>query len=136
MPEGRVSYFTKLKAEDPEKLKEIVSKGGRTGAKVKGAPNDFTAGEWAVVCNEAYQIAKKIMKTLDKDGALPENPIAREAMQAAVEMLAQPNQTKDRLAIIRTLLEFNMARPAATSNVNLRTAEDFLADLAADEEGT
>lgn len=69
---------------------------------------------------------------MDKEGALPENPIAREAMKAALEMLAEDNATKDKLSIIRTLLEYNLAKPASTANVNLKTAEDFLDDLAAE----
>lgn len=67
---------------------------------------------------------------MEKDGALPENPIAREAMKRAMEMLAEDNSAKDKISLIRTLLEYNMAKPASTQNVNLKTAEDFLDELA------
>lgn len=73
---------------------------------------------------------------MDKEGALPENPIAREAMEAATQMLASDLPAKDRLAVIRTLLEYNMAKPAATTNLNVKSAEDFLDELAEEEDKT
>ena len=50
-------------------------------------------------------------------------------MKQAMTMLAEDNATKDRITLIRTLLEYNMAKPAATQNLNVKTAEDFLDDL-------
>jgi hypothetical protein len=69
---------------------------------------------------------------MEKNGDLPENTIAREAMKSAIEMLASDVSTKDKIAVIRTLLEYNMAKPAATQNLNVKTAEDFLDELAGD----
>jgi hypothetical protein len=89
--------------------------------------------EWAICKDEARKLAHKVFKIMDNEGSLPENPIAREAMKNALEMLAEDNSTKDKLAIIRTLLDFNMAKPAATQNVNIKTAEDFLDELAAED---
>jgi hypothetical protein len=133
------AYFARLKREDPEKLAEIASKASRSEARrakpataPTGTPNGLTQHEWALRKEEARQIANRIMKLMDKDGALPENPIAREAMKAAVEMLAEDLPTKDKLATIRTLLEWNLAKPASTQNLNVKTAEDFLDELAAE----
>lgn len=72
---------------------------------------------------------------MDKNGALPENPIARQAMKSAMEMLAvEELNSKDKLAVIRTLLEWNLAKPASTQNLNVKTAEDFLDELAAEDD--
>lgn len=96
----------------------------------------MTHYEWALSKEEARKIAHKVFTLMDKEGALPENPIAREAMKNALELLAEDNSTKDKLAIIRTLLEYNMAKPASTQNVNVKTAEDFLDELAAQDPPT
>lgn len=140
-PSGE-SYFTRLKREDPEKLAEISRKAATSEARAakprnpKGIPPNLTNQEWAIRKEEARRIAHRIYKQMDLEGALPENPIARKAMKTALEMLAEDNSTRDKLSIVRTLLEFNHSKPASTQNVNLRTAEDFLDELAAEETPT
>jgi hypothetical protein len=89
--------------------------------------------EYALALENARKLTNRIMKQMELEDALPENPIARKAMQAAIELLAlNEAPTKDRLATIRTLLEYNMAKPASTANLNVKTAEDFLDELAAE----
>jgi hypothetical protein len=131
------SHFERLKREDPEKLKAISNDAAAKAAKVKrkvaGIPTGVTHVEWAVMLDEAQKLAKRILREMDNEGALPENPLARTAMQEAVTMLATDLPAKDKLAVIRTILEWNLAKPAATNNVNLKTAEDFLDELAAKE---
>jgi hypothetical protein len=121
-------YYARLKREDPERLRAICA--STNAARPKGAPPHMTKRQWAIVLDEAHKLARKIMNKLDEEGALPENKIAREAMQQAITMLASDISSKDKLSVIRTLLEYNMAKPAATSNLNIKTAEDFLDDLA------
>lgn len=135
------AYFARLKREDPEKLAEIGRKAALSAARAEkprgraGRPYETTNHEWAVRKEEARQLVHRIFTLMDKEGALPENPIAREAMKSAMQMLAEDNSSKDRLAVIRTLLEWNLAKPASTQNLNVKTAEDFLDDLAATDEG-
>ncbi|MGE8142285.1 hypothetical protein ACQKOE_09945 [Novosphingobium sp. NPDC080210] len=135
-PSNKENYFARLKREDPEKLREI-SKKAATSAERKakpynasGKPYRMTMKEWARAKEDARIIAHRIYKIMEKDGSLPENPIAREAMKRAMEMLAEDNSSSDKIKLIRTLLEYNMAKPASTQNVNLKTAEDFLDELA------
>jgi hypothetical protein len=134
------NYFSRLKREDPEKLAAISREAANSAARAArprtppGKPPQVkTNHEWALHKDEARKIAHKVFKMMDKEGALPENPIAREAMKNALEMLAEDNSAKDRLAVIRTLLEWNLAKPASTQNVNVKTAEDFLDELAAED---
>lgn len=93
----------------------------------------YTRHEWALVIDEAQKTAKRIIKNMDMEGALPDNPIARKAMEQSIEMLAADLPAKDKLAVIRTILEYNMAKPASTANVNVKTAEDFLDELASED---
>ena len=115
-----------LKAQQAKRDNPKIDKGGRR----KGQMPFVSQYQLAVMADEARKMAKKVMKKLDTDKDLPENAIARKAMQEALELLNTPQSTRDRLATIRTLLEFNMAKPASTQNVNLKTAEDFLDELA------
>ncbi len=139
MSEPHIPYLARLAAEDPAAMAELSRKAATSPArqsrprKVPGAPKHLTNREWAVRREAATQTASQIMTALDHEGALPENSIAREAMQAAIEMVSADLSSKDRLAVIRTLLEFNLARPAMVSNVNIMTAEDWLDGLAAAE---
>lgn len=127
--------------EEPEKFREMSRKAALSKARsdagrrkpVDGCPLRMTMHEWAIHKTEARKIAHKVYNIMDQNGSLPENPIARQAMKTALEMLAENNTSKDRLAIVRTLLEYNLAKPASTQNVNLKTAEDYLDDLAAED---
>lgn len=129
------SHFERLAREDPERLKAIsndaAAKAAKVQRKIAGTPNGISKVEWAVMLDEAQKLAKRILREMDNEGALPENPLAKQAMQEAVVMLATDLPAKDKLAVIRTILEWNLAKPAATSNVNIKSAEDFLDDLAA-----
>jgi hypothetical protein len=130
-------YLSKLKREDPDKLREIVMAGARTRRpnetyKVAGRPSHMTTMEWAVCLDEAQKLARKILKNMDAEGALPTNPIAKAAMEQAIVMLSSDLPAKDKLGVIRTILEWNLAKPAATNNINVKTAEDFLDELASD----
>jgi len=120
-------------------MAEIARRGARKAAATPRSPVGIqfrtTKREWALMQDEARKLAHRIYKQMDIEGSLPENPIARKAMKTALEMLALDNSTRDKLSIVRTLLEYTHSKPAATQNVNLRTAEDFLDELAA-EDGT
>lgn len=135
----RLVGLAKLKWENPEKFREHQRRAANSEARMKaprtpaGIPAGWTNMQWALAKDAARKIAHRIYKNMDIEGALPENPIAREAMKTALEMLAEDNATRDRLAIVRTLLEFTHSKPASTQNVNLKTAEDFLDELAAEE---
>ena len=135
-PDG---YFAQLKRNDPEKLRELTSAARRSPKRmaakqtIVGTPKGLTKYEWALQQEEARKLTLRIMKIMDAEGSLPTNPIAREAMKSAIELLASDITVKDKLSAIRTLLEYNMQKPASTSNINVKTAEDFLDDIAENE---
>jgi hypothetical protein len=112
-----------------ERCRKMLAKRSRAGRRV-GQGQVTTLYEFAQQKQFARNLAHKVFKIMEVEGSLPENPIAKQAMKEALVLLAEQNSTKDRLAIIRTLLEYNLAKPAATQNVNLKTAEDFLDELA------
>lgn len=76
----------------------------------------------------------KYMET-KKGFEIPKSEFAREAIEAAVEsMRMEAINVKDKLAAARLVLEFTMAKPAAQSEVTVKTAESFLADIAKEME--
>lgn len=73
-----------------------------------------------------YMIKKEIVD-------IPEVEYAKEALVAAVEsMRMEAINVKDKLAAARLVLEYTKAKPAAKSEVTVKTAEDFLLDIAKD----
>lgn len=141
MAANHVPYFRKLKSEDPARLAEIVRKGARCPArlaaprKARGAPKHLSNRQWQAQREEAAKVAEHVVSVMEFEDALPGNAIAREAILSAVTMLATDLTSRQRLAVIRVLLEFNLARPATVQSVSIRTAEDWIADLVATEAG-
>jgi hypothetical protein len=124
-----------MKRDNPELLSQIQRERAakrKTDGMTRGVPPGFTKYEWALQLEDARLLANRILRQMEKNGDLPENTIASRAMKSAIEMLASDVSTKDKIAVIRTLLEYNMAKPAATQNLNVKTAEDFLDELAGD----
>lgn len=78
--------------------------------------------------------AKQLVNLMEQKGYnIPKDEYAREGIEAVVAMVRLTDiSPKDRLAAARTLLDFTMAKPATTINQNVKKAEDFLADLAAE----
>ena len=82
--------------------------------------------------NHAMSEAKHIVNIMEQKGYnIPKDEYAREGIEAVVAMVRLKDiSPKDRLAAARTLLDFTMAKPASETTVNVKKAEDFLADLA------
>lgn len=78
--------------------------------------------------------AKQLVNIMEQKGYnIPKDEYAREGIEAVVAMVRLTDiSPKDRLAAARTLLDFTMAKPATDTNLNVKKAEDFLADLAKD----
>lgn len=135
----RVPYLARLKTEDPARLAEICRKGATCSArqsrprKVKGAPKHLTNQQWEVQRKEAEKVAESVISQMEVEDALPSNSIARKAILSAITMLATDLTDRDRLAVIRTLLAFNISRPVTIKSVGLTCPEGWLDDLAAME---
>ena len=58
---------------------------------------------------------------------------AVEALKAAVEIMREPGQNRDRLTAARMVLDFTKTKPAAKSEVTIGKAEAFLESLLVDD---
>src|SRR5690606_27614361 len=98
-----------------------------------GAPKGWTKKQHLLFIDEAKRETNRIFKLMEKQGNTPENEMAKKSLQAAFEMIAEPVTPRDRLAAIRTVLEFTKTKPATKTDMTVRTAEDFLDELAAED---
>jgi len=78
--------------------------------------------------------AKRMVRIMEKKGfEIPESEFAREAIEAAVETMRMESVSpKDKLTAARLVLDFTKAKPAAQTELTVKRAEDFLADIAKD----
>ena len=126
--------FAKLSPEERKanSVKAIKCRKTKTG-RTPGTPPNWSNRDYAPLRAQAKADARIMYEIMEKQGALPEDPIAREAMLGALELLREPNSKSEKLKVIRTLLEWTLAKPTSKQDVTIRTAEDFLNDLLADE---
>lgn len=109
--------------------------GKGTPGRRPGSKDGYTAIELEKQRAKAKAEAKVIVEYMEKKFDLPKDEYAKEALTTAVELMRiDAINAKDKLAAARTVLEWTMAKPAAQSEVTVKKAEDFLADIAADME--
>lgn len=81
----------------------------------------------------ARQEAKIIVEYMMEKEMIPKDGYAKEAIETAVELMRlDAIHPRDKLAAAKVVLEYTMAKPATEANVNVKTAEDFLAEIAKD----
>ena len=62
---------------------------------------------------------------------IPKQEFAKEAIVTAVEIMRREDiHPKDKLSAAKTVLEWTLSKPATEANVNVKTAESFLEDIA------
>jgi len=130
------SLFSRL-AQTPEGRAQLAA--WRALAKNTGRPPGARDGTTKRVrekdAAKAKAEAQRLVKLMEEKFDIPKEGFAREALETAVtEMRKKELASKDRLAAARLVLEWTKAKPAAESNVTIKKAEDFLADLAKDAE--
>ena len=113
-PEGR--------AKHREMLLTRKNKGGRPLA----VPDGFTKETIEPIRQQAKEDAKKAVKLMTDEN---ENTHAKEALEAAVEILRTPGQTRDRLTAARLVLDFTKSKPVSKQEVTVGKAEAFLSSL-------
>ncbi len=118
-------------------------RGGQNSSRA-GVPNGYTRDgvkrARRVYRTQAIRLVQKIIEMADEETKkiLTEDERARQALEVSTEiMLSKGNElvsTKDRIAAARTVLEWTKKKPAVQNDVTVRTAEDFLDDLAKEDD--
>ena len=110
------------KARHRQMLLTRKNKGGRPLA----VPDGYTKATIEPLRNKAKEEAKKAVAIMTDEN---ENTHAKEALEAAVEILRTPGQTRDRLTAARLVLDFTKSKPVSKQEVTVGKAEAFLSSL-------
>jgi hypothetical protein len=94
-----------------------------------GTPPHWGTKEYEPLRAEAEREAKRIYNIMDKEGVLPEDPLAREALQEALKLMRSPGDKKFKHSVLRTILEYRLAKPTSKQDITVRTAEDWLDEI-------
>lgn len=107
---------------------------GKGPGRPRGSPDGYTGAEVRKMRAIAKDEAKRMVRIMEKKGfEIPESEFAREAIEAAVETMRMESVSpKDKLTAARLVLDFTKAKPAAQTELTVKRAEDFLADIAKD----
>lgn len=80
----------------------------------------------------ARMYAKEVTRIMVEEQKIPEDPKVEAAFSAAVEVLQSPMNQGIKLQAARLILDFLKAKPVAKSEVTVKNAEDWLAEVTAD----
>lgn len=101
----------------------------------QGATDGYNKTERNEIKKQAKKEAERIVAYMetDKGYAVPKQEFAKEAITTAVEIMRREDiNVKDKLTAAKTVLEWTLAKPATETTVNVKTAESFLEDIAAE----
>lgn len=127
---GKKNYFTKLmETEEGRALrKEWSTKPRKNAGRPKGTPDGYTLEAITPIREQAKKDAERIVAKMTEDHNI-DDEYAVEALKAAVEIMREPGQNRDRLTAARMVLDFTKTKPAAKSEVTIGKAEAFLESL-------
>ena len=128
-----------LSTEEGRKLHKMwTDKRFAPGVKL-GRPPGATEGQVKQSRDRIKRAAKAeatlIVNYMEKEKGfeIPKVEFAREAIVTAVEVMRREDiNVKDKLTAAKVVLEYTMAKPASETTVNVKTAESFLEDIAAE----
>ena len=126
----KTNYFANLMSTpEGRALRSQWSKRPRKNAgRPRGTPDGYRLEDIKPIREKAKIEAKKVVNVMSKKFDI-EDEYSKEALGAAVEIMRVPGETRERLAAARLVLDFCRSKPAASSNVTIGKAEDFLATL-------
>jgi hypothetical protein len=133
---GKKSYFAKLmETEEGRALRtQWSTKPRKNGGRPKGTPDGYTLEAITPIREQAKKDAERIVTKMTKDNDI-DDEYAVEALKAAVEIMREPGQNRDRLTAARMVLDFTKTKPAAKSEVTIGKAEAFLESLLVSDDG-
>lgn len=131
------NYFaTLMETEEGRRLRQEWSRKKRKNpGRPRGVPDGFRKHEIEPIRENARKEATEIVNIM-ADKFDIESDYAKEALTTAVEVMRVPGETRERLAAARLVLDFTKQKPASKSEVAVAKAEDFLASLLVEEDGS
>lgn len=109
------------------------SKGDAKFKRPHGLIHGLTRTQTAKMRAKAKREAQIIVRHMMDNNMIPKDGYAKEAIEAAVEVMRMDAiHVRDKLAAAKVVLEFTMTKPETKSSVSVKTAEDFLSEIAKD----
>jgi hypothetical protein len=123
--EERKAYSQKLIA---------ARKGPRkTNNTIPGRPRHLSNEQYAELKQRVRPEINRIKKKMKAEGQLPEDKRAEQVLDKALETFLLSTTAKDVAALGRLILDFSKAKPAQKIDHTVKTAEDWLDELGADD---
>jgi hypothetical protein len=126
-PEKRAAWAAAIAESTRRRAESQDPSNWRTGIP-HAMRRDEAEAEWAF----ARMYAKEVTKIMVDEKLIPEDPKVEKAFTAAVEVLESPMSQAVKLQAARLILDFCKAKPVAKSEVTVKSAEDWLAQVTAD----
>lgn len=104
---------------------------GKSGRKA-GVPDGYTKEQFEPLRVKAREEAKRIVATImaSEEYKTPDDQYAKEALEAAVEIVRTPGSARERLQAAKVVLEYTKTKPAQKIDATIKRAEDFLDEVA------
>lgn len=124
------NYFSTLMStpEGRELRRQWSTKKRKNGGRPKGVPDGYRKHQIEPIRADAKKEAKKVVKIMSEKYNI-EDEYAKQALEAAVEIVQVPGETRERLAAARLVLDFTRSKPVTKSEVSIGKAEEFLSSL-------
>lgn len=108
---------------------------GGSAGRITGQPDGVRKREWLKIVAKAEAKAEKVIKIMaDKNIWEADNDVANKAMKSAITIMESATEVRLKLAAAKTILDFTQSKPVIKNDTTVRTAEEFLASVMAEED--
>lgn len=128
-------YFSNLmKTPEGRALrKQWSNKPKKNSGRPVGVVDGYTAEQLVPIREKARKEAERIVAIMSEQFDVDD--FGKEALQAAVAIMREPAQNRDKLTAARLVLDFTRSKPAASVEVTVGKAESFLSSLLIEHDG-
>ena len=130
------NYFTNLmKTPEGRALrKQWSNKPRKNAGRPVGVVDGYTAAQLVPIREKARAEADKVVEIMSDQFDINDE-YSKEALRAAVAIMREPSQNRDKLTAARLVLDFTRSKPAASVEVTVGKAESFLSSLLIEHDG-
>lgn len=129
-------YFSNLmKTPEGRALRKQWSNKKKTkqAGRPVGVVDGYTAAQLVPIRAKAAKEAERIVAIMTEQFDVDD--YGKEALKAAVAIMREPAQNRDKLTAARLVLDFTRSKPAASVEVTVGKAESFLSSLLIEHDG-
>lgn len=121
-------------AEGRALRKQWSTKTKRNAGRPVGVVDGYTKEQLAPLKEKAAREAERVVAIMSEKFDINDE-YSQEALKAAVAIMREPSQNRDKLTAARLVLDFTRSKPAASVEVTVGKAESFLSSLLIENDG-